>query len=434
MALLPGTIHASAASWRNWSGSQQASPGHLLYASNEQQIIDAIRQARQVRAVGGSHSFSGLVPTEGTMISLEALNGLISHDADTLQATFRAGSRLAQVSSELARIGQALYNEPDVNVQSLGGAISTATHGTGLGLPCLSAYVSAITLINGRGERVECSAARHPELFQAARVGVGSLGVMTQISLQNLPAYKLRETLRVTSIEEALLELEEQGQAYRHLEFLGFIEGDRALLKYHQFSDAGDTPVPTRQFDENQLLEFAADTARRMPWLNSWLQQLVGLFIDEGSRVGPSWKIFPSPRSVQFNEMEYQLPLERGFACFRELVQAQRASGLQVFFPLEVRLVKADDLWLSPFQGRDSLSISVHQYAKQAHQPLFQLAEPILRKHGGRPHWGKLHSLTATELAPLYPNWQDFLAVRREQDPEGKFLNPYMQKLLGVNA
>ncbi len=425
---LPGLSNT----WRNWSGNQHATPQRIIYAQDEAQISDALRQAKNLRVVGGSHSFSALVPSSDTLLSLEPMNGLVAHDAAQHQATFWAGSRLAQVSSESAKLGQSLINEPDINVQSLGGTISTATHGTGGQLKCLSANVEKIRLFTAEGLPLECSTSAHPEIFRAAQVGLGCLGVMTQITLQNEPLYKLKETVQVCSLEEAVSTVEAERLQHRHVEFWGFVDGGKAIIKRQMLTDEPDTPPLTSSIDENELLEFVADTAQKLPWLNSTLQRLVGVFVEESTRVGPSWQIFPSPRTVAFNEMEYQIPLEHGFACFNELTEAMRNSDIQVFFPLEFRFVQADELWLSPFSGQDCVSISIHQYAQQDYQALFALAEPILRKYGGRPHWGKWHSLTSKELTPLYPHWQDFLTVREALDPQGKFLTPYLRNLLGV--
>lgn len=428
-SLLP-LAHAN--EWKNWSGAQTATPDQFLFATSEDEIASAVRAARQVRAVGGSHSFSPVVPTPGTLISLERLNGLVRHDAATHQATLRAGTRLAQASAELAAVGQSMLNEPDINMQSLGGAISTATHGTGTTLNCMSACVQALRLVTATGDILDCSASQNSELFRAAQVAVGSLGIITEVTLQNAPAYKLRETVKTMNMHDALEWVHANRDQHRHIEFWGFVAGNEAIVKLHDISTDPDTPPVEASIDENDLLEFAANTARRLPWLNRWIQELVGAFVDEGTRVGPSGRIFPSPRAVPFNEMEYQIPLETGVQCFHELTEAIQKSGIQVFFPLEYRYVKADDLWLSPFQGRDAISISVHQYARQDYRPLFAVAEPVFRKYGGRPHWGKLHTQNAASLAALYPHWKEFQRVREAFDPTGKFLNAHLRELFGV--
>lgn len=427
IGLLP--ITARAAPWSNWSGNQQANPSQWIYATDEDAVVAAVRSNSRLRVVGGSHSFSALVPTDGALLSLDGLSGLIEHDGGRHQATLWAGTRLMQAGEALAGVGQSLMNEPDINLQSLGGTISTAVHGTGRTLHCLSAYVRGLRLVTARGDVLDCSAEQHPELFEAARVGLGSLGVITRITLQNAPLYRVRETVEVLDLEEALAAVDAAKDQHRHIEFLAFLDAEEAIVKRHDIVDEPEH-FPSQE-DDNPALDLAADTARRWPWLNRWLQELVGVLVEPQTRVGEGWKVFASPRTIPFNEMEYQVPAEVGLQCFNEIRAAIRQSGIQVFFPIEFRYVKGDDLWLSPFHGRDSVSISVHQYHKQDYRPLFALVEPIFQRYAGRPHWGKLHTLTAADLAPLYPRWDDFQRVRREADPEGKFMNAHVRTLFG---
>ena len=426
--------HLRAAEWSNWSGWQKAQPRQLLFARSEAEIAAAVKAAREVRAFGGSHSFSPIVPCNDTMISLEAMNGIIDHDAATHRATLWAGTRLANASMQLAELGQSLLNEPDINLQSMAGLINTAVHGTGRTLQCFSACVTALRLVTASGEVLSCSAAENTELFEAARVGIGSLGVITQLTLQNAPLYKLRETVHLMSLDDTLATVQRDKDKHRHIECWAFIDGDEGIVKIQDIVDAADTPPPAPSVDENRMLDFFARVARRAPWLNTAIQDLVGWFVEDSERIGPAWKIFPSLRTVPFNEREYQLPLETGFECFEEVRHTMRAADVQVVFPLEFRFVKGDDCWLSPFYGRDSISISAHQYYKQDYRPLFALLEPVFRKYGGRPHWGKLHTQTAADFAGMYPRWQDFLRVREHYDPGGKFLNPHMRDVFGIEG
>lgn len=434
-AFFVNALPAVGAEWNNWSAGQRANPSAILYPPDEPALVKAIRTAQgPIRAVGGSHSFSPVVPTPGTIISIEALNGLVRHDAQLNQATLWAGTRLGMASAAMAAVGQSFVNEPDINLQSLGGAVSTATHGTGRSLQCLSAYVTGMRLVTADGSIIECSTQRNTEVFEAARVAIGSLGIITQVTFQNMPLYRLRETTRVMDLDEAVALVESEKDQRRHIEFWAFLAGDEAIVKSHDFTDDAVTEPETPSFDENRLLEFAAEISRKHPWLNRWVQELLGLFVSDSTRVGESWQVFASPRAVGFNEMEYQIPADRGLDCFWEIHRAVNESGIQVFFPIEFRYVKGDGLWLSPFYQRDSVSISIHQYYKQEYRPLFGVVEPIFRKYGGRPHWGKLHSLKATELAPLYPRWKDFLRTRKRLDPKGLFLNAYMHEIFGLTA
>ena len=419
---------STSSKWRNWSGNQRANPLQMLTPQTEQELAAAVKQAGNIRVFGGSHSFSPLVPGADTLLSIEALNGLIEHDAYQLTARLRAGTRIAACGPLLQEIGQGLINEADINLQSLAGAISTATHGTGLGLQCYSGYVRGLRLLLADGQAVDCSPQHNNELFQAARAGLGAIGIITEVTLQNRAAYRLQESVEVLPLQQALDTAEREKQQRRHIEFFAFPFGDKAILKRTNLSmGQPDTPPPE---DDNALLQLACDTTRRFPWLNGPVQKLLGAFVSQSQRVGPSYQLLASPRSVGFNEMEYAVPLANGPACLLEVVAAVRESGIQVFFPIEYRYVAADDVWLSPYYQQACAVISVHQYAPQDYLPLFARIEPILRKHGGRPHWGKLHTLGYRQLRELYPRFDDFCRVRQQADPQGKWLNPHLRHLL----
>lgn len=425
---LPTALRAE--SWQNWSGGQRATPAQILYPASEGDLARAIRDAKGgIRAFGGGHSYSPVVPTNGTLISLEAMNGLVSHDAARLTATFQAGTRIAATGPVLKDIGQGLLNQPDIDLQSLGGAISTATHGNGRQLRCLSANVTALRMVLADGSIVTCSPDQDRELFEAARVGVGSVGILSQITLQNRTAYRLQEQINILPTKDAMLLMLRERDRNRHIEFFVFPHGDRALLKRLNPTTAAITPPVEPSLDENALVEFAADTARTLPWTNAWLQRLVGMFVPDSMRVGDSFAIFPTVRAVPVNEMEYSVPAERGLECLDEVLATIRKHDVPVFFPLEFRYTKGDDCWLSPFYQRDSASISVHQYYKQDYRPYFNLIEPIFRKYQGRPHWGKLHTLGARQLRALYPRFDDFVRVRTSADPQGRFLNDHARHL-----
>lgn len=428
--LMPAPAHSE--SWQNWSGGQKAAPARILYPDSEQALSQAIRTAQgALRAFGGGHSYSAVVPVPngGTLISLEAMNGLVSHDAGRLTATFQAGTRIAATGPALKDIGQGLLNQPDIDLQSLGGAISTATHGNGRRLRCLSANVTALRLVLADGSIVSCSPDQNHELFEAARVGVGSIGILSQITLQNRAAYRLREHVTVLPTDEAVALMQKERDQHRHIEFFAFPHGNRALVKRINLSTAAPTPPLEQSIDENALVDFAAESARKWPWLNPYLQRAVGMFVADTVRVADSFAIFPSVRAVPVNEMEYSVPAERGLECFEEVIATIRKHDVPVFFPLEFRYTQGDDCWLSPFYQRDSASISLHQYHKQDYRPYFNLIEPVFRKYQGRPHWGKLHTLQARQLRALYPKFDDFLRVRARVDPQGRFLNAHARQL-----
>ncbi len=430
LALPSGAKAEDGPRWQNWSGGQTAKPTGILYPDSEDALVRAVQGTKgSLRAFGGGHSFSPVVPTNGTLISLEAMNGMTRHNTGALTATFRAGSRIAQMGPALKEVGQALLNEADINMQSLGGAISTATHGTGRQLQCFSATVTELRLVLADGSIVTCSPEKDRELFEAARVAVGSIGILSEITLQNRAAYRLREQVNVMSTQEAIATLQRDRDKHRHIEFFAFPFGEKAIVKRMDITtDAPTAPVESF-IDENAILEFAADSARKYPWTNTLWQRLVGMFVSDSERVGDSHEIFASPRTVGFNEMEYSVPADRGLECFQEILDVMRKNKVNVFFPIEFRYIAADECWLSPFYQRASAAISVHQYYKQDYKEFFRLAEPVFRKYQGRPHWGKLHILGAADFRQLYPRFGDFLKVRERVDPQGRLLNEHARKI-----
>lgn len=418
--------------WANWSGWVEGYPAQYRAPTSEAELSALVREAQQVRTVGAGHSFTALVPSEDLLLSLDHLSGLIHHDADNHTATVWAGTRLHRLGPMLQDIGQALPNMGDIDRQSVAGAISTGTHGSGKMLKALAGGVVSMRLVLANGETLECSASQSPEVFNAARVSLGTLGVISQITLQNIPSYRLQETIRVVDLQEALPQLASLAEQNRHLDCHVFPFGQKAMLKTLNPTPSSPTKDQFNNFVENTLLGWACDLTRVAPALNTPIQRLVSVLVGSSSRVEQSYKVFANPREVRFNEMEYHVPADKGPECLAEVSEAIRKSGIQVFFPLEYRYVAADSIWLSPFQGGPRASIAVHQYFKQDPWPLFRVVEPIFQRYGGRPHWGKMHSLKAEQLRELYPHWEDFARVRRELDPSGKFLNAYLRQLFDL--
>lgn len=423
---------AQAMHWQNWSGNQQATPKHFVYPGDEASLQRVLQQDNlPVRCFGGSHSFSALVPEDGgVLISLEQMLGLKSHDAAANTATFGAGTRLGMASQLAYGVGQSIPNEPDINLQSLAGAISTCTHGTGIKQPSLSACVKSLRLMTPDG-KVHVIDASSP-YFHAARVSLGALGVITEVTFQNLPAFKLEERTRVVSIREAMDIAEREKDQHRSIEFFAFPFGDTAILKTLDVTDQPDTDKPLE--DSNSTLEMACEVVMRAGWMAGPIQKLLGFFVADEVRRGPSSKIFATPRSVRFNEMEYCVPVEQGMTTLEEAMHAMKASGENVFFPIEFRYTAPEDNWLSQFYHRTGVSISIHQYFKQDYKPLFEKVEPILKRHEGRPHWGKLNTFTTADARRQYEHFDDFVKIQRELDPAGRMLNPYLKQLFGGKA
>lgn len=430
--LLPAKLLANAQTfrWQNWAGNQQAHPSAMHYPQSVEQISALLASSSgPVRCFGGSHSFSPLVPTDGTLISLEAMNGLLHHDVNRGTATFAAGTRLGNASAAAWEAGLSFSNEPDINLQSLAGAISTSTHGTGLTLPSLSAQVQSLRLISADGKRHDLSA-KDGELFRAATCSLGSLGVITDITFQQQPRYHLRETTRVMDLTAALTLVEKEKEHVRGIELFAFPHGNTAIVK--TFEEISSTEEILPADDSNELLEMVCEVSMRASWLTPTIQRLLGKFIDEGIKQGPAWKVYGNVRSVRFNEMEYSVPAEDGISTLKHVCATIRDHNINVMFPIEFRYVRADNSMIGMFSQRDSATISVHQYVKQDSAPLFNAIEPLLQKVGGRPHWGKMHTMNVEQLRQIYPEINRFNQIRTTLDPQGRFLNPHLRDVFGL--
>lgn len=435
-AVAAGASRARPVPWRNWSGAQGCLPAARLAPANEQALADALRAAiGVVRPVGSGHSFSALVPTDGTVLSLANLHGMLGHDAAAQQSEWWAGTPISQMGAPLAQAGLALPNMADIDYQTLAGAIATSTHGTGVNYGSYADQVTGLRLLTAQGEAIDCDAQNHPEIFAAARCGLGALGVVTRVRLQNRAAFKLKRKEWVQDWRELLDDLPRLLREHQHFEMNVLLHSDVALaMAMDETSDARVIPKePGGDVDNVALLQRIHHEWRESPWVYARLiNTLAKRVLSFPEVVDASYKVFANVRDVRFNEMEYELPAEAGPACLREIMAKISEEKLDSFIPIEYRYVRRDAIPLSMFQGRDTCAISIHQHYAMDYHNFFAQIEPIFWKYEGRPHWGKLHTLNARLLAPLYPQWKDFLAVRESLDPQGKFLNAHLRSVLGV--
>lgn len=421
-------IQQADATWRNWSGSQLSSP-HIFQPGEMNELQSLVKSQAQMRTVGAGHSFSPLAKTDEVLLNLDQFTGVVAFNQVKSQCTVQAGTRLYNLGKELAAINQALINQGDIDQQSLAGAISTGTHGTGIDLPCLSAFVEGFELLTAAGELLQCDAQQNTDIFQAGRVALGSLGVLTKITLQNRPCYKLKEQIRLCSLKDVFTHIEQWKYQHQHIEFWAFLHADQVMLKTLDETEDDVQPRQESWPSEDTLLTLCSELTRLFPRTNPHLQKLLGVFVKPTRYLDWSSRIFPTPRKTRFNEMEYQIPVDSGLQCLDEILHVLRKHQVPMFFPIEFRYVKADDIWLSPFYQRDAVSISIHQFYKQDYRTIFDLIEPILQKYQGRPHWGKLHSMNTASLRDLYPKWDNFMRVRQQLDPQQKWLNSYLKQL-----
>ena len=424
--------------WINWAGNQACTPAFRLAPTTEAEVVDALKQAKGiVRAVGASHSFSAVVPTDDTLITTDLLAGIVSHDPTTLQAEILAGTRMHALGPMLDVIGQALPNQPDMDYPAMGGAIANSVHATGTQFGSMSDYVCGLTLATPSGELIDCSATRHREIFQAARTSVGALGIVTRMRLQNSAPFQLVETNRVEETEDVLDDIENRCVKHRHFELMPLLHSSLSITIATDL--AGPNDVASGE-DDPQAVNTLRQVYEAIGWLpgigEAAYEKVLTTVVGNSAstvRVGPSFEVFPHVRVVRFREMEYTVPAEAGATCVREILRTVREKNLPVCFPLEVRYVKGDDIWLSMFEGlgaRGGCSISVHQFGDLDYKAYFAEIEPIFWKYSGRPHWGKIHTLDAKRLAALYPrHWQDFQEVRRSLDPQRRLLNPHLKQI-----
>jgi FAD-linked oxidoreductase len=423
--------------WRNWSGGQACIPSARIAPEDEAALIDAVRSTKgTIRAVGSGHSFSALVPTEGTLLSLSNLSGIISADAQTLQSEFWGGTRVAEMGEPLLKAGLAMLNMADIDYQTLAGAISTSTHGTGPKFGSYSSTVVGLRLVTAAGEVIDCDADHHPEIFRVARTSLGALGIITRVRLQNRKAFRAHEKIWAGKTEELLEDMPRLVAENEHFEINPILHCDMALATAtNETTDPVTRPNPGGGDGDGVATLMAINTyARNHPELQAALLNFFLKRLSFPEVVDDSFRVFAHVRDQRFNEMEYSIPAEAGPACLREILKTVREQNLSSFFPLEYRYIKGDDIPLSMFSGRDTCSISVHQDYRLDFHNFFSQIEPIFWKYEGRPHWGKLHTLNANQLSKLYPHWQDFLEVRATLDPGGKFLNGHLRSILGVTC
>lgn len=414
-------------SWSNWSGSVTA-PAQIARPHSEDELVALIRSAHKLRVTGAGHSFMPLCESDELIVSLDDLAGDLQIAADRQSARIPAGWSIRRLTAALWDEGLALANQGDVNPQSLAGAMATGTHGTGVDLGSLATFALGFRLIGADGEVHWCDATTNADLYQAQRLSLGLFGVATEIDVAVVPAFHLTERIEKRRWAEIRERYDELTQQHRHVEFWFFPHSDDVILKTLDLCDPCDPPPTTTDMEEASFRRILNISAR-LPFLTPSLQRLMMKSGISGRRRGPAHSIFPSDRTVRFEEMEYEMPRAVGLDTLAEVVGWIRRKRLPVTFPFEFRTVAADDIWMSPMNAGPVAAISMHQYAKMPWRNLFAEAETIFRTHGGRPHWAKRHTLTRADVAALYPMAGRYNAVRRVADPGGKFLNPHLESL-----
>jgi FAD-linked oxidoreductase len=430
--------------WENWGRSAKVRPQHVERPATTDAVQRAVqaaaRRGLKVKAVGAGHSFTGIAVAPGVLIDLTDLSGIISVDRDRARVRMLAGTRLHRIPALLRRYGLAMQNLGDVDRQSISGATSTGTHGTGARFGGLSTQIAAATLITASGEILTVSEEENPELLPAVALGLGALGVLVDVTIQCVPAFVLHAVEHPEPLDDVLAGLDDRVAGSDHFEFYWFPHTEVALTKTNTRlpGDAPRHPLPRvgRWIDEellaNGLYRAVCATGRMIPATTPPLSRLAVRLTGDREYTDASHRVFTQHRDVRFREMEYAIPAEQVVPAFRALAQLIDERRWRISFPVEVRFAAADDLWMSTATGRASAYIAVHRYWREDPAEYFDAVEEIMTGHGGRPHWGKMHSQDATARRERYPRFDDFTTLRDRLDPDRMFANRYLERVLGV--
>ncbi len=434
---------ADGGTWRNWAGNVTVKPVRWERPVSVDGIAQAVSAAAAeglaVHAIGSGHSFTPIAVAPGLALDLTGWTGIVAANTRTGLVTVRSGTRLRELNADLDLLGLALANMGDIDVQTVAGAVSTGTHGTGAALGGLATQIEALELVLADGSVVSCSAQERPDLFAAARVGLGALGIITEVTLRCVPSFVLSAEEGPEPVEDVIARFGELAAAHDHFEFYWIPYGRNALVKQNNRIPAGQQARPlsaARRFYEYEVMENAGfgllcRTGRAVPQLIPRLNRITSAALSRRSYSDRSHRVFTTPRRVRFVESEYALPAGAAPEVLAELRREVPKLADPVMFPVEVRVAAADDIWLSTASGRASAYIAIHQYCGLPYEAYFALFESIVAGVGGRPHWGKMHTLDAARLRELYPHFGDFVRVRDEVDPDGRFTNPYLDRVLG---
>jgi len=425
--------------FKNWSESVQFNPSAVYTPATEADLVALVKQChadgKQVRVVGSGHSFTRLIETDNVLVSLDNLSGLISVDNDTVQATVWAGTKIKALGAMLASVGMAQANMGDIDVQSVAGAISTGTHGSGVTLGSIATQVMSLRLLTVNGDIITCSETENREIFKMAQVSIGLLGIITQVTLQCDHAYTLDYQWYASPLDDVLSNLDSLKQN-RNFEFFWIPHTDKTLVKImNKTYKPAQSKSMLRRFNdnviENAVFWLLSAWARQFPSHSKRVAGIIAALISDGHDVTASHDTFATVRMVKFQEMEYNIPAEHFVACLREIQACIHDNEIQVHFPIECRFVASDDIPLSPAYQRESAYIAVHMFKGMPYRDYFDRVEAIFRKYDGRPHWGKMHTRTADELRQLYTCWDDFMRLRAQLDPNGMFVNAYLRDYIG---
>ena len=431
----------TATTWTNWGGNQTCAPVEVVHARSEDEIAAAVGRAAarglKVKPTASGHSFTDIACTDGMMLRLEDYNRVLGVDAEKLQVTVEAGITINRLGAELALHGMAQPNLGDIGYQTISGAISTATHGTGGRLTNLSSQVVALSLVLADGRVLRCSPDDDLETFKAAQVSLGALGVISTVTLQCVPAFRLHAVEDPRRLDDILDNFEQLVAENDHFEAYWLTHTDRAIALINNRTEEPLKPKSRvgGYIDdillENHLFGLMCGIGKLRPrWIPA-INRFEARVVSHSEFTDRSDLVFTNPRFVRFVEMEYALPRAALPQAMRELRDMIARRNLNISFPVEMRAVAPDDITLSTAYGRETSYIAVHVFRGMPFEAYFREVEAIMNGVEGRPHWGKMHYRSAADLKPAYPKWDDFIAMRNRLDPERRFGNAYLNRVLG---
>ncbi|KMS88711.1 FAD-linked oxidoreductase [Streptomyces regensis] len=439
---MSSTANGKNGTWRNWGGNVSARPARQVTPASVEELAGAVSRAREdglkVKAVGTGHSFTSIAATDGVLIRPQLLTGIRTIDRASMTVTVEAGTPLKRLNAALAREGLSLTNMGDIMEQTVSGAASTGTHGTGRASGSIAAQIKALELVTADGSVLTCSEKENPEVFAAARIGLGALGIVTAITFAVEPAFLLTAREEPMPFERVLAEFDELWAENEHFEFYWFPHTGNTNTKRNNRSAGPEQPVAPLagwiedEFLSNGVFQVAQWVGRAAPATVPAIARIASRALSARTYTDIPYKVFTSPRRVRFVEMEYAVPRAALVETLRELKAMVDRSGLRVSFPVEVRTAPADDITLSTASGRDSAYIAVHMFRGTPYQAYFTAAERIFTAHEGRPHWGKVHTRDAEYFDRVYPRFGEFTALRDRLDPDRLFQNDYLRRVLGA--
>ncbi|WP_170422772.1 D-arabinono-1,4-lactone oxidase [Ruegeria arenilitoris] len=411
--------------WTNWAGNQRADTP-IARPSSIAELQQAIAQPQSLRVLGAGHSFTPIVAGGDRILDLSALNLPTLGDVEDGRVWVNANARLRDLSPALAGKGLAFRNLGDINAQSLAGAVSTATHGTGRELPCLAAEITAARMVSASGDILTTEDIP----LEMAQVTLGMLGVLTEAQISVVPKYNLRRQVELNSVQDSLATMHQKWAENRNFEFFYIPFTGKTVEIRHALTDAAETKAP-RDLDmiAVKVLKLARSAGKVSEGLRGALLKLLTMAQSDEDYVGESWRVLCSDRRIPFKEMEYHLPPDVAGEVLQEVLTRLHRDHKDIYFPIEVRQTAGDTACLSPFQGGRRISVAIHTDAGEDHQRYFDAIEPLFVEAGGRPHWGKMHSLTYKNLSTMYPDFDLFCSLREQLDPHGKFLTPALARL-----